>query len=664
MKLPQVIYSNPVEGQGRYKSKAPQIIEKTGAVLGQGITRAGKIEASGIRQAGQILGQSISSAGAKLAKGTYQAEKMANDARARDIFNREKIRIDSNLRNEQAIIRGVSSVAQTMLTVGAKWYAAEQKAKQDKAFTDAKVKMGGLLSSIGSNSRINTSDPLYSEFSTSYQGDIENMIGPDGQTYTMAPTHKVSGEYFDQGYQKIKDEALNQITGGADREELATALDSLYGEMSMKLSEVNAKYEKQYLGAMYMESIDKAVRDGDYPLAHQNLQSGYAIGALSDKFYTAKKADLLDTEKGDSFFDQIDNLRVVDGKVPETEISKLRTEITKSNISSESSLRTALRVKENELQAMEKEAEREMEKRNINAWYTSNVGKFIDMDGNAQEGLTSFTEAAKQAGFGENLTELRSMFRTESNYIRGAESRRLDEVNSGAWDKITDPNEMPTYNDIPATATGKDRKSMRDYIDSRQQGREVRLDVNRWNEIQDMLDSPEGRDQFKQMNLTEEAGRIPQGHLDQLRETQRKLTSGNPADLTEMQTFKGEMDDQLFQIFGKGEGQLTPKEMEEAIGLKIMAQSVLAEFERSTGKKADPMQRQMILNDLFKSQIKINYKNWRGKGSTEMVEGMRGTKIDTNAFKVISQLRSEGLPVSRETIVQKYNEMVLNGQIQ
>ena len=97
MRLPQIIYDQPVQKRGRYESQASQIVLETAQLEARGTRRSGEMLAGAERSGGEMISDAMRQAARNLAQAELDAEKYKNDKVAQYSIQAAQFDIESKL---------------------------------------------------------------------------------------------------------------------------------------------------------------------------------------------------------------------------------------------------------------------------------------------------------------------------------------------------------------------------------------------------------------------------------------------------------------------------------------------------------------------------------------------------------------------------------------
>lgn len=560
MKLPDIMYGRAVETLGRYGSNAPSIIRQSGQKVAGAMRAAGETEARGIAESSKILGQSITSAGATLARGELQAEKDKNDLLAKREIGLARLEIEDDASRRQVTVGIIRSVADIAVQSAVKWAAASQQSKVDSASVAAGTEMATFTQELTSSNKIDLNSPAYSGLDTSGL-ESTSMINENGSVSRWANTHDVSGALLEQKMMQQRGQALSGVSEGPYREALEMKLDVLQGETYLKLNTANNKYAHADLKATYSNSVNIALRSGQYDKAQELVINAETMGVYSGGEANKALTGILDTKQYDEFSAMTESLKLSpEGIVPTENVAKIRSAIHKANNVHEKALLSDLRSTENRLESQSKLATAEYDKIKLQRFLVEDA---TDVGGLTHQDLTgkgttrsqyqdSVVTQAKEQGLEESLVTVRL-------HAGAAYDRAKQEIQTIEMAGMTDWNkkmaEDPDFTGPPPYMEGMNPKvqaSAAKLHEARVKGLDVVTDRFKYNTLmRTATDDPKNYPNHKQLE-TEWQGHLSPQDYDNAVSVGQKLLSNESKPLGQAAVVNRTIDDFAKAIYGRG----------------------------------------------------------------------------------------------------------------
>lgn len=685
-KLPDINYGTPTASQGRYGSRAPELIQAAGRVEGAGITDAGKILGSAIGRSGSIIADARRSAGTMRSRGIYDAQKWANDTIARNQIREANLEIETDLRMHTTIARVLGDVLNTGAQAAIKHIEARKTSEVSSKHANYSNRIRQTSAEVFQGPQVNIAE--YDDIEIDRTDlDITPVYDQAGNvTEEWVPTDQVGEQIVNKREAKYRAEAMEEVSG-AYEEDLTLKLDNTFGEIKISNTTSTFKYHQDRTSAIASVAVENYVKQGDLrsikQLSYQMEARGVWKVGTAEKIIAKAEADITYSSY----------LGMIDGLQTEAQVDALRETITEDKTLDRTAinqLRTQLSGRDSEIRQEVKIAEAESYSRRFSAEIadTSNevlggitveAGRYTDSQGNPlseTEVLDSIVkkmpdEFAKDASSARTIAKQRlNEFNANSNAIVTAKA-------DGWWNKYYETEgavEKPVkVENMPAGVYEQQLKAWK----ARMNGHDVVTDLNKWYELQEIaLKNPEAYPTITQLRQNY-GGVLAQPEMERAIKLGQDLTGdGKYQTQAWLSKFNADFDELAKSAYGL-DYQTNPKKYKQAQGLKFYSEIIMGRLPEDTS----PEDRKRLLYNLFNStayttfdettnmpvqkdyMFRVDKFGWGTGSGLQSGLSLVDSPIEEYLPEISNALIMEGKTPSVPAVISRYNLLVEQGKI-
>lgn len=558
-----------------------------------------------------------------------------------------KIKSNRKMTKQLVTAQVASSLAQTALSQGSRWYAAQEEAKVAQGITTYNSQVRNLAAELESQQTIDLNKYQDVDFSSIPANMIyEGVDSVTGQKIRTAPNYLAAPLVYASREAAIRQAAGADIQAEYSRAQFDNGIAPTKGAVDAGMVKATFNNQRQFLAAQYEQSLKASIQQEDLHTSLGIIDSAEARGVWSFDYAAEKRGSLIGDIKFSSLVRQADQATT-------TEQLKLIKEAAYELPKSEQiSVRSVVAAREHALDkaADERKVIADRVKLATNTETAMDIGIGAGGMKSFEDGREAIVKWATKND-PEHLSDYTSAWRTRFNQAHNAEQAEVRKITDKAYEDIAKDPTTP----IPAKVTGTDYANMQKLKDMGMQGIPRVTDAKRWNEIFDkMVKDPQA---FKTIDLGPEMTKLDEQDFRFFKQAQAKMLTPD-WNQTQVESASSQFDNFADQAFGpmwknnKGT-------VEDANALRQAYISAVDQFEKANDRKSTASDRQGILTDIFQAKVQTFSKGWFSDFRPET-----STILKSDAKPYISRISvmliRNGKQVNAENIAAAYNYLLKN----
>lgn len=525
MELPKIRYDTPTPTHAKFKSEAPDILRRTGAIIAAGMRDAGRTRAQGLERASAILADGLRRSGQIRGQGIYNNMMAEANLRINRELAEKKLAINDRLIKTNLQIGIVNTLANAAIKVGTTLIAENNQLKAIEAETTYNEKMAMTLSELDKDT-VDVDNPLWKDWLKYDPKDVMTVpeVQPNGDVINVnkIATNRVMGQIYERAQKEAMDAALESV-GGEIQPKLKSVIRNSHLKTQLAMQKRHNVLQAKENAALYRTLIDKSIRAKDTEKLDYLLEVSTKQGYVTHDEARVFRQEMSDIITIDNINDSVRGLSPTeDNKMPSDAISKLKNTIGDSDLPSAIKERelNQLEAKINEINLQIKEADR--------LFQEDLVFKMVDDETKALRGNEPINEVQKRIiaklekkGYTGLSNEVASRTRQARADLKAVTKAPGENLKRDWWRKARQMEPGGTPPPLPTNHTKDMAKAHNDLKNG------IGLQVNQ--KVYDGLRRMEATqpDQFARLDLEEYSKHLDNKTYNELVDKQNKILKGD-----------------------------------------------------------------------------------------------------------------------------------------